>query len=522
MKCFSLGGRRLLWVNGRYKAQVVLILAIMAQMAAGNGCSKRSEPAAEPGGGATSTVAAAPVASPASTPAADPETAGLPQMLPGAEVAVPSWVDGQQDEPFPVRKFWESRALPQRNAAPLYFAAMAEIAPEMYLDSPPPGWPWDRSALPEQVKRLSDAVVALSDNEKLKQQQVPAAEIENCLTLARTAIEKLDAAQRRPQCVFFIKMRFDSAFQHIQVARAFVRLASVQLCHARMQGNFNEAEEAAKRTLRLARDLRVFGPMIAQLVSCTIDGIVYQDIADFTLTQPNLTAQDCDRLLALLTEHQRDGVSQIDEGLRVEYLILRNTLDDLQHGRLPHKQAAEMIALGMYADSGGPRPQDIEQQLAAANWPVEIAACNAAYAAAISLAAAPLHQFQTDKWTGEVIPKIRAQNARITLLLLPVLDAFVEAMKRDHTHLAAVQCLTAVRRYALAHGSLPVDLAVACREAGMQSVPTDPYSGNAMLYKIIDGKPIVYSVGKDRKDDGGEMDWNYGRTLGDFIFRMRE
>ena len=88
--------------------------------------------------------------------------------------------------------------------------------------------------------------------------------------------------------------------------------------------------------------------------------------------------------------------------------------------------------------------------------------------------------------------------------------------------LAGVECLTAVRRYALTHGSLPENLEVATREAGLKAVPTDPYSGGPMRYKVIDGKPVVYSVGYDRKDDGGTVDWEYGKKPGDFIFRIRE
>ena len=84
--------------------------------------------------------------------------------------------------------------------------------------------------------------------------------------------------------------------------------------------------------------------------------------------------------------------------------------------------------------------------------------------------------------------------------------------------MAGVECLTAVRRYALTHGSLPDNLEVAAREAGLKAVPTDPYSGGPMHYKVIDGKPVVYSVGSDRKDDGGTVDWDYGKQAGRLHF----
>ena len=48
--------------------------------------------------------------------------------------------------------------------------------------------------------------------------------------------------------------------------------------------------------------------------------MVLTGIADFTLGQQGLTAKDCDRLLALLAEHEREAVSLADEGLRMEYI----------------------------------------------------------------------------------------------------------------------------------------------------------------------------------------------------------
>jgi hypothetical protein len=55
-------------------------------------------------------------------------------MLPGGEPGVPAWAGQDKDEPFDVKQFLESRAAPEENAAPLYFAAMAEISVGMYLD----------------------------------------------------------------------------------------------------------------------------------------------------------------------------------------------------------------------------------------------------------------------------------------------------------------------------------------------------------------------------------------------------
>ena len=141
---------------------------------------------------------------------------------------------------------------------------------------------------------------------------------------------------------------------------------------------------------------------------------------------------------------------------------------------------------------------------------------------ALKAASVPYDRVKTKQWGETAIPKIKALDSKLTVNLLPAFDAFFGAVARNRTTLAGTECLVAVRRYALAHGSLPADLAAATGEAGLKAVPTDPYSGQPMRYKVIDGKPVVYSVGWDRKDDGGVVDWDNGNRDGDFIFRIRE
>jgi hypothetical protein len=99
----------------------------------------------------------------------------------------------------------------------------------------------------------------------------------------------------------------------------------------------------------------------------------------------------------------------------------------------------------------------------------------------------------------------------------------VEAYRRDLTRMGAMQCLVALRRWQLQEGKkLPPDLLTVCKAAGMKTVPVDQYSKAAEMLrsKIFGVDPVVYSVGKDGKDDGAQLDWNWGRTKGDFIFRL--
>ena len=37
----------------------------------------------------------------------------------------------------------------------------------------------------------------------------------------------------------------------------------------------------------------------------------------------------------------------------------------------------------------------------------------------------------------------------------------------------------------------------------LPTVPPDRFDGNALRYRLVDGRPLIYSIGSDRDDDGG-------------------
>jgi hypothetical protein len=96
----------------------------------------------------------------------------------------------------------------------------------------------------------------------------------------------------------------------------------------------------------------------------------------------------------------------------------------------------------------------------------------------------------------------------------------IDALARAEANLHGLQGLAAVRRFQIVHRALPRSIAAACREAGLKAVPTDPYSGKPLKFVVLDGQPVVYSVGKDGKDDGGTLDSKNNTQPGDLIYRV--
>lgn len=74
-----------------------------------------------------------------------------------------------------------------------------------------------------------------------------------------------------------------------------------------------------------------------------------------------------------------------------------------------------------------------------------------------------------------------------------------------------VACGIALERYRLSRGAYPADLA-ALVPAYLTRVPRNRVDGQPVRYRLIDGKPVVYSVGIGRADNGGQVQSFTGST----------
>ena len=81
----------------------------------------------------------------------------------------------------------------------------------------------------------------------------------------------------------------------------------------------------------------------------------------------------------------------------------------------------------------------------------------------------------------------------------------------------AAYTLLAINAYKAKHGHWPKSLAVAMPGA-FAAYRTDPFSGKDLVYRLDEGKPVLYSVGLDGKDDGGKRTPKSWSETGDEVF----
>ncbi len=411
--------------------------------------------------------------------------------LPGAVTKAPDWIE--TDAPFDVARFFV--AVPRdQNAAPLYLDALFEFGSEVAACFPE-GAERERRRLAAE-SRMS-RYVPLSQRLRGDPQSIPPEEIDSVIKEYDVGFRKLAEAQQRARCVFETGPGAGAPIFHLQTARQVARVASLRVQRATQKHEFDAAIHEIDTVLRLVRDLQPRGCMINQLVAAAITQVICVDMVGMILAAPDLRVEHCDRMLKLFLGHEAKSIDAYAEGLRAEYLVnrveLRKTIQKLPHldaGTSPTPLSRAVRDLNVYY-----RKLLGMDGLTYADRLAKIAATK------VSDRADPL---------GAMIN-----------MLGPAMVPFSQAMGRTTASLHATECLIILRRWELSHRGLPRALTVAVKEAGLKAIPTDPYDSKPLRLAVLEGQPVIYSVGKDGQDDGARKDSKYDTQPGDLIYRLR-
>ena len=118
----------------------------------------------------------------------------------------------------------------------------------------------------------------------------------------------------------------------------------------------------------------------------------------------------------------------------------------------------------------------------------------------------------------KVIRATRGGGILSGLLLPASYKAMYAALDGDATR-GLVRLAVAAAAYKAKHGKHPEKLAELVPEF-LPEVPTDPYDGRPIRLRREEGGVVLYSVGRDRKDDGGRA-MDEEKWEGDWAFRLR-
>jgi hypothetical protein len=537
-------------VAGRYRlaglaACVVALGVAAAIMGLAWRKSRNQQPQTSSSHAATASVAGAPAtgAGARSGPVASPEPEDRYPRLSDAVHRLPDWL--ARECPFDTNEF--SPEIPwNENAAPLYLEALAEFGAEVAACFPPD----QRERITKRGRERMEHYVKFmgrwgGDTARFLNERKDSdnAELDQLLAEHRAGLQKLALAQKRRRCLFETGMDISSLLPHVQGARQVIRILQLEAIRELDREDVAAAIGSLEAGLRLSRDLRPRGFVISQLVSAALNNICLRQIAVAILRAPRCSREQCDRLLALLQEHRRQSLDSWVTGLRCEYVMLRNVVNQVQHRTgdfAPDRIKDTMRSFG--SSSSGTSAGDLLAGLfnvasGNANGAKEIDAINTRLEMMSEQEYAQEGQAVVD-WYAALEPIGRLARAQQPAAIAQIQARFkwtlfvsrwqssvvsaLEAFRRDETLLRGTLCLVALKRWQLAHRELPPDLTTVLAEAGVGEVPIDPYSGKPFSLAVVAGKPIIYSIGPDGIDDHGEFDNLDGRNeSGDVLFQLQ-
>jgi hypothetical protein len=127
---------------------------------------------------------------------------------------------------------------------------------------------------------------------------------------------------------------------------------------------------------------------------------------------------------------------------------------------------------------------------------------------------AKLHIDQPGVWIKQVDTFPVRFRYMVSLTSFPNTQRVTSNAVRRETERELTLAAIALKRYQLRHGALPPALEALVPEC-LPALPYDPMSGKTLCYRLKpDGSFLLYSVGEDGKDDGGDPHPASGKTSG--------
>lgn len=134
-----------------------------------------------------------------------------------------------------------------------------------------------------------------------------------------------------------------------------------------------------------------------------------------------------------------------------------------------------------------------------------------------------ISKLPTERHAGEYaqLSKQIPTLAFMARLLCPAIEKVAQAYTRRQAQLQCTITALAAERFRQKHGRWPNQLDELVKDGLLKSLSVDPFDGKPLRWKVTDQGRLVYSVGKDRIDNGGNFDpAKFNQDGYDMVFRL--
>ena len=243
------------------------------------------------------------------------------------------------------------------------------------------------------------------------------------------------------------------------------------------------------------------GVLIGYLVGTAVNSMGLNQIQRW-VGQSHLDARQLKNYIRQLEFDPDDEAAAFANTMRAEYKADVGSLANIRDGKIIDDQTGKYY----------PRPTRL--------WPTfNFSKTKALFAGGYLtlLKAAPLHYKDAEdilKDNDSKLPDFLHRSSPVSLifsgnaagqvmyyLMMPAIGESLAKKSQADVQLQATRTILALRAYELTHANLPPDLSALVPEF-LDEVPVDDFDGQPLRYSAE--KKIVYSVGQNLKDDGGD------------------
>jgi hypothetical protein len=286
----------------------------------------------------------------------------------------------------------------------------------------------------------------------------------------------------------------DTLLPELADVRFAAKLISLDAIHRAMEGHTDGLSERVAASLRVGQLLQDHPTLISSLVRIAVD---------------SFTVSTIERVLSLseLTPEQLSDLQQQLADIESE--------DPLYWGLLGER--ATFYGTGQYlTKTGNTGPLGVT---AASRVPglrgvlfMDQAAGLRMYNRLIAVARQPDQRLDVAAALEQEMSRL-SKAYLFTSIMFPALKRSTELGLRRMAQVRAAQVGIAAERYRLKTGQFPVDLGQLV-PGYINEVPADPFDEQPLRYKVEGDQRIIYSIGEDEQDDGGDVDTGWKRPPG--------
>lgn len=312
-------------------------------------------------------------------------------------------------------------------------------------------------------------------------------------------------------------LSLDLSLPYLHKIRQMARLLSADARLAALEGDGQRVYDNMIALFGLAGHCREHRLLINELVALSIQRMAIKELSPLCDQQPDLFSNEQLRNLAHVIASQD---LSMDAALRGEEMVLHDmvqrvyTDDGHGDGRLT-PEGLKMLSRVIGATHRADIELAVESDLRQALGPATMLAMAGRkdmidmHRRLMDTVRAEIRKPLWDQSQPEIIDSLLEswplwKQTRYVMIyrLLPAMGAAARSIENHRGFQDGVQIGIALELYRRAHGVWPESLAE-LTPGYLPQLPVDRLTGKPLAYRMIDGRPVVYSIGIDGDDDGG-------------------